>query len=93
MKPATKKPAAKVADFLAEIKAEPRKTRCAVCDNKPVSDAIDEILAARKAGKTTVTAVRIHRWLVETYGVSFCTSTLLFCCRTHRGMNWTEHGK
>ena len=98
MRAATKKRAAatataNVGEFLKAVQSEKVATRCAVCDNKPVSAAIDEILAARKAGKANVSAVRVHRWLREQFNVTFSVSTLLACCRAHRRATWTHHGK
>jgi len=79
----------KVAAFLEEHAS--RKSRCAVCDHKESSAALDEIIAARRAGTSRVSIPEAHAFLKATYDVQYGSSLIHLCVRGHRGGTWGSH--
>lgn len=80
-----------VAEFLKAAGAY--KPRCVICDNKPISAAIDEIIAARKAGTSGVSSVAVMAFLRDQFGAKFSVSLLRKCCEDHRGCKWSDHAR
>lgn len=63
--------------------------RCCLCSDPAVSEAINEVLRLRRAGKTSVSISQVLAMLRSEFNVPCSPSMLAYCCRTHRGESWS----
>ena len=83
------RPKSKAAAFLASY-TPPRK-RCKLCDNAAASAALDEIIAARRAGTTTVSVNATATWISAEFKLPVSGTFVQYCCEQHRGGQWISH--
>jgi len=65
--------------------------RCKLCSHRAASDSLDEILDAKRAGKTSVSVLATADFLSKTYGIPVSGTFVQFCVTHHRGGTWRSH--
>lgn len=65
-----------------------RGPQCVICKHPDVAEAVEIIVKARKAGRSTVSIPQVCAMLLEKFGVSVCRTSLSSHAELHLGSKW-----